>query len=207
MLIYIVGVPFLVINYHGGNYYFPQAEKFILYKNYLSDLGRMVYFNQSPNSLWWVYSLILIFAGLGSFLFFKEMVKCLERTKKLLVLIPAITSTIGFIGIAVFPVDLQLKYHITAGLVAFISFFVAFGFLFLFRYSYNSKWQNMLFFILTGLLMLFLLIKLFAPSSRTSENALMLKVVSQKIIVLAQLIIAITLLLSERDNGISLETE
>jgi len=195
--IYLLGVVVLMFLYKGGSYYYPGQHSYVFHENYLSDLGRRFYFDGTPNDIWWLYSVILSFAGLGSFLFFMEMSQGLERGKRAVVLFFALLSTGGFIGIALFPADTHLKYHLIAGGIAFFSFFIAFALLFLFRKPENSRKENFLFALLFLILVFYLTVDFFAPSSRKNEQALILKVVAQKIIVGAQLLIAVFLLLSE----------
>ncbi len=197
---YFIVVFLLMILYHGGNYFEHSIDHFVFYKNYLSDLGRTRYFNQSVNPYWYFYSITLALVSIGVFLFFWEMSKTLSKYKKRIVLFFALLSSAGFFGIAVFPVDIAFEEHILAGSIAFFSFFIAFLFLFLFRLKSNTKTQQILFGILIILWLLFLAIKFLAPPSQASVNALILKVMAQKTIVFSQLIIAVFLLRKESES-------
>ena len=195
ILQYLITVFLLILLYKGGNYYNPDEAFFVFEKNYLSDLGRTAYFNGERNPLWWIYSITLALAGLGTFLFFFLMAKNLRVYQKSMVLFFALLAGLGLVGIAVFPVDIYLKPHIISGSIAFFSFFIALLFLLVFSVKTNTKMQNFLLFLFIFLFSVFLAIKFLAPSSRQSEQALMLKVIAQKIIVASQLLIPVLLLL------------
>ncbi len=196
---YFAVVFVLMLLYRGGNYFEPDAGSFVFYKNYLSDLGRTHYFNDLPNPYWFLYSLTLTLVAVGVFLFFAEMSKTLTKGRRNFLLFIALISALGFAGIAVFPVDVAFSEHIRAGSIAFLSFFLAFLLLFIYRRKQNNRTQQYLFIFLILLWLAFLGIKFFAPPSRANPQALILKVMAQKSMVLGQLLIALLLLKKERN--------
>ncbi len=195
ILQYLLTVLLLISFYKGGNFYEPSETSFIFHKNYLSDLGRTAYFNGERNPLWWMYSITLALAGFGTILFFRLMSRNLRIYQKYIVLFFGFLAGTGLIGIAVFPVDIYKEPHIMAGSIAFLSFFLALLFLLLFSFKTNTRLQNALLLLFVLLFLGYLSVKFLVPPSRKSEDALVIKVVAQKIIVTSQLLIPVFLLL------------
>ena len=194
LLQYPIVVVVLMWLYQGGSLFRPEAIHYIYDQNYLSDLGRTQSFSLHPNPIWFLYSITLGLVGIGTGLFFYALQQILDSRFKLLVAVLGIISGLGYIGIALSPVDVQLGQHLFWGQIAYFSFFFA---LLLFNillqgsrypYIYNCV------LVLNIFLFAFLLLSLFGPSSKEGVSALQLKTLAQKMMVGLQIIISVLII-------------
>jgi hypothetical membrane protein len=200
LLQYFITVSLLIILYQGGYLYAPETDHFIMNKNYLSDLGRVKYFNNYENPFWIYYSFTLSLVGIATILFFK-LVSRLQKKRQFISVIFGLISGLSYIGIAVFPVDKQFDLHIISGKIAYFSFFFAVLNVNFFIDKNKHKIIHNLLLVLNVFLFLFLLLILFGPSSKEGLWALQLKTIAQKIMVSMQLLLSILILLVYRSNN------
>ncbi len=179
----------LIYLYQGGSYYHPEEVCFTYNQNYLSDLGRAVYFNGFKNPFWIFYTISLSLVGIGTALFFYITSKLLVK-KSIIPVVLGIISGISYIGIAIFMVDLYFNYHIFFGVSAFVAFLAA-GISLNFmidKEDYPNIYYTLMF--LNGLLILYLLLRSVIPSSSEAELYLKIRVIMQRVVVYSQLFAA-----------------
>jgi hypothetical protein len=197
LLQYLFTTLVLIVLYQGGSYFHPENNTYVLYQNYLSDLGRAYYFNGKENLFWSLYSGTLFLVAIGIMLFFYLMSKMLSIKNKLPFFF-GILSGLGYIGVTVFLVDKDLALHVFFGRVAYSSFLLGTLTSMIYwkkqHYPEIYFWLMMLNIFLFGyLIMLFIL-----PPSFENEFFLTLRTVSQKIIVFIQIIITSIILFKLR---------
>lgn len=191
---YIVVTFIMMWFYDGGNRYAPELKYFVLDQNYLSDLGRSVSFSSSDNPSYIFYSLTLGLVGIGILLFFLHIQSTMISKAKYLITVSAIVSTIGYIGIACYPVDIDLATHVSYGRLAFLSFFIT---TIITHVLLDKQWHstaNKLFYILNLMLFCYLILIFFGPSSTLGVWALQLKTIAQKITVYSQILLCMLIL-------------
>lgn len=188
---YIVTTLILMVLYTGGSRYVPDTTHFVLNQNYLSDLGRTVTFAGQANPYSIFYTITLSLVGLGIFLFYLQLTKPLTNKLKYLVIFLSFISSLSYIGIAIYPVDVDISTHVKFGKMAFFSFFftsVLFHIL-MDRKKYSQA--NKLLFVLNTLLLGYLTLMLFGPSSSQGIWALQLKTIAQKVMVYSQIFLSL----------------
>jgi len=191
---YIVVTIVMMFLYTGGNRYAPETTHFVLDQNYLSDLGRTINFVGKTNSYAVFYTITLSLVGVGIFLFFVQVTRKITSKLKYLVILLSLISATSYIGIALYPVDVDIATHIKFGRAAFFSFFFTSV---LFHILIDKKEQqktNYLLFILNTLLFAYLLLMLFGPSSSQGVWALQLKTIAQKVVVYSQITLSLLIL-------------
>ena len=195
---YIIVTIIMMIFYTGGHRYSPELTYYILDQNYLSDLGRSVSYAGNSNPAYIFYSLTLGIIGIGIFLFFVQISAGLSTLKKSVILLCGLLSAIGYIGIAVYPADVNLHVHIIYAQSAFFGFFITtlLSQIFLDKRKYTTA--NRLFTILNIALFLYLILIFFGPSSSQGAWALQLKTIAQKIMVYGQILICLGVLKNMR---------
>jgi len=197
---YLFTILVLMYLYNGGNVLFSDTANFSFDLNYLSDLGRKIFFNQAPNPFWFFYSLSMTFVGFGTFLYFYLLTELVQSQvlKRIIILLGAIAG-IGYWGIGIFPVDSALSQHLLAGWTAFNSFMVA---NILFNFSLNKNKYPLIYYLtlLLNIILIFRILFIFWLQKQhiPYEQALPVKVILQKIVVPAQIIITIFILIRLR---------
>ena len=190
--------------YIGGNPINHDLSKYVLNLNYLSDLGRAFYFNGDNNPFVVFYTSSMGLVGIGTGLYFYLVSTLVEKTiiRKLIILL-GVLSGIGYMFIGFYPVDLYLTQHISAGMLAFYSFFLSELLLLIFinRVKYPKVFYLTLFLVLLFVLRIFL-INLTKNSGLEVEIILSLKTISQKIVVYGQIIISIMILSSLKKRAL-----
>ncbi len=188
---YLVTTFILMFLYTGGNRYAPELTHFVVDQNYLSDLGRTIDFAGNANPYWIFYTLTLSLVGIGIFLFFVQITKTINHKLKYLLVLLALISSISYIGIALYPVNVDIATHVKFGRMAFFSFFFTSV---LFHALVDKKKYhkaNKLLFALNALLFGYLLLMLFGPSSSQGIWALQLKTIAQKVMVYSQIFLCL----------------
>jgi len=191
---YIIISIILMMLYQGGNLFASETMHYVFDQNYLSDLGRTKTFSGDENPYWYIYSISLLLVGVGTFLFFYLTSRSIIQKKKIFVRFFALVSGLGYIGIAISPVDTNFKQHILSGQFAYFSFFFAGILLNILMdkkaFPFIFKW----FLFLNFLLSAFLLLSLFGPHSTEGIWALSLKTIAQKVMIIAQLGVSLIVL-------------
>lgn len=182
----------LMYLYNGGNVINPLTPHFVWNLNYMSDLGRLYYFNGAHNPFWFFYTLTLSLIGIGTFLYF-YLVSFLIRSNVIrkIIIISGLISGLGYMLVSFFPVDMFLTQHIRSGMSAFYMFIFANCLLafFIDREQYPKIFYLTCF--LNGLIIARILLLYFGNHwFDDAEFLLKLKVISQKLIIYAQIIIS-----------------
>ena len=191
---YVIVTITMMLFYDMGNRYTPEATHFVWDQNYLSDLGRSVGFSGVDNPSYIYYSLTLGLVGIGIFLFFIQLQKTMAHKAKYLMTFLATISAIGYIGIAAYPVNIDIKTHIIYGRLAFFSFFLTTLLTHVLLDKHKFKTSNKLFYGLNILLFAYLMLMFFGPSSSLGVWALQLKTITQKITVYSQVFLCMLIL-------------
>jgi len=197
---YVVVTIVMILLYDAGNRYAPVSPHFVLNQNYLSDLGRSVSFSGVANPSYVFYSLTLGLAGIGIFLFFQQLQSTMTSKAKYLISLLALVSAIGYIGIALYPVNIDLVTHVLFGRLAYFSFFFTSVISHILLNKDRFKTANKLFWILNILLFLYLLLMLFGPNSSQGVWALQLKTIAQKVVVYSQIILCMGIFINISKN-------
>jgi len=194
LLQYVIVTVFLMLNYDGGNLLHPHANHFILDRNYLSDLGRSITFNGQKNNLYFLYTLTLGLVGIATILFTAVLSKSILLKHRFLPVFFGWIAGIGYIGIALTPVNQNLQAHIIFGKLAFLGFFVA---SILISVLMNRKKYSGIFkliSVLNFLLFFYLLLMFFGPHSSDGIQALQIKTIAQKSMVYLQIFLSVLIL-------------
>ncbi len=177
--------------YPGGTYKNHFTLNYSFSHNFLSDLGRTITFSSKINFFSsQIFNISLIIAGIVYFLFYLNVIKIFQYSKqKMLAYIGSIFGMFGgisLIGVGFTPANLYLDIHIL-----FANWLFRFMFLASLLYSiviyYDSKYKNKyalgyLFF--TICILFYIIISELGPSPQINNFALMLQVISQKIILI-----------------------
>jgi len=193
---YIVITAILMFLYSGGNPINPTEHIYAFDLNFLSDLGRKRYFSQQANPFWFFYSLSMFLVGIGTIVYFYLLSRLIENAKvRKLILILSVLSGLGYILIGLFPVDINLKWHLSAGKLAFYVFILANFILNIFikkkTFSYVFYATIFLNILLIGRLLFVFFI---THSNIILEEVLKSKVISQKILIYTQILIVSSIL-------------
>ncbi len=191
---YIVVTVIMMLFYDVGNRYAPEVTHYVLDQNYLSDLGRSVGYAGSPNPSYIFYSLTLGLIGIGIFLFFIEVQKHMHNKAKYIILLLALVSAIGYIGIVLYPADVDLRTHIIYAQTAFFSFFITTLTSQIFLDRKRFKQSNLFFTVLNLMLFFYLILLFFGPPSSVGVWVLQIKTIAQKVMVYSQIILCILIL-------------
>ena len=197
---YVIVTIVMIILYDAGNRYAPESTHFVFDQNYLSDLGRSVSFLGIANPNYIFYSITLGLAGIGIFLFFHQVQNTMTSQTKHLISFFALASAVGYIGIALYPVNIDIATHVQFGRLAFFSFFFTTVITHILLDKERFKTSNKLFMVLNTMLFLYLLLMLFGPSSSQGVWALQLKTISQKAVVYCQIFLCLGIFLNISKN-------
>jgi hypothetical protein len=196
LLQYILTTLVLMYLYTGGNAINTSITAYVYNLNYLSDLGRVKYFSMHPNPFWFIYTLTMILTGIGTFLYLYLLSRLVknESIRKIIIVLGFIAG-LGYAFIGFFPVDINLTRHLTAGMTAFYVFIFA-NLLINFyinktEYPYVFYATTLLNVLLIGRIMLILLID---HLQLVPVELLKYKVISQKIVIYGQVILATSIL-------------
>ena len=194
----------LIYLYTGGNPVSHDTTEYVWNLNYLSDLGRVFYFNGNKNPFGIFYVLSMGLVGVGTGLYLYLVSSFVEKNKiRKLIRILGILSGLGYMFIGFFPVDLYLKQHISAGMLAFYSFFLAELLLVIFinraKFPFVFYATFFLILLLAGRILLIYLTK---DLGWETGKLLNFKTISQKIVVYGQIIVAIMILSSLKKRAL-----
>jgi len=198
---YIVVTVIMMLFYDVGNRYAPKLTHYVLDQNYLSDLGRSVGYAGANNPSYIFYSLTLGLIGIGIFLFFIQVQKHMPNKTKYMVVLLALISAIGYIGIALYPADIDLRTHIIYGRTAFFSFFMTTLTSQILLNKKRFKRSNLYFTVLNLMLFFYLILLFFGPPSSVGVWVLQIKTIAQKVMVYSQIILCMLILNNIRNKS------
>jgi hypothetical membrane protein len=159
--------------------------------NFLSDIGRTQTFSGGDNFLSsQLFNMSLIIAGTIFTLFYMNVYKVFSVNKeKTLSLIGSIFGVLGgfcLMGVGMTPADLYLDLHVLCAHWLFRFMFAA-SFLYTVVIFHHPKFENKYaggYLIFSCSILLYILISEFGPDPKLNSFALMLQVISQKIILI-----------------------
>jgi len=194
----------LMYLYTGGNPVNHNVVEYVWNLNYLSDLGRVFHFNGNKNPFGIFYDVSMGLVGIGTGLYLYLVSSLVEKYKiRKWIIFLGVLSGLGYMFIGFFPVDLYLNKHVSAGMLAFYSFFLAELLLVIFinRAKFPFVFYVTLFLILllAGRIILIYLIK---DLGWETGKLLNIKTISQKIVVYGQIIVAIMILSSLKKRAL-----
>jgi len=191
---YVLVTVIMMLLYHAGNRYDPELTHYVFDQNYLSDLGRSVSFAGIDNPSYVFYSITLCLVGVGILLFFIQLINTMNNKLRYLILFLALASTVAYIGIALNPVDVNLKIHVIYAQLAFFGFFISALFSHILLDKKKYKTATKLFWVLNIMMFCYLLLIFLGPKSTLGLWALQLKTISQKIVIYAQIFLCLGIL-------------
>ena len=175
----------------GGTVHNPHSENYHLTQNFFSDLGRTMTFSGEVNFLSsQFFNMSLILAGSVFALFYLQVRKVFTSDKqKILAFIGSLFGILGGIslaGVGLTPADLYLDLHIICAnwLFRFMCIASLFYTVVIFSYSELKNKYAGGYMVFTVSILLYILISELGPDPKISYFALVLQVVSQKIILL-----------------------
>ena len=177
--------------YPGSTYLDNLSPGYSFTRNFLSDLGRTMSYSEEINFLSaQLFNMSLIFAGGVFSCFYLNVWRVFSAdNQKILALIGSIFGVLGglsLIGVGLTPADLYLDFHIICATWLFRFFFVAsvcYSFV-IFRHSQLKNKYAGGYLVFTFSILLYILISELGPDPKISQFALILQVVSQKVILL-----------------------
>ncbi|HLF64105.1 MAG TPA: hypothetical protein VI603_10145 [Saprospiraceae bacterium] len=195
VLQYTVVTWWLMSVYPGGRIGFSESIGYDFTLNFLSDLGRTSRFGLGENPTAFGYMATLASAGISTTIFFGTLSYYFTRTvgkfAANLCFILGTIAGIGYIGVALNPIDEGYWIHVKFVQWGFIGFwcmtlvcafciFKSPGFPNLYGYIL------LLFAVMLGLQ---ICVMLFGPRSWTSDEALRLQVIAQKVVVYSEILV------------------
>jgi hypothetical protein len=205
-ILFVILSAVAMLFYPGGSASDPTIRGYSFFTNFFSDLGRTQARNGQPNAPAAIlFFIALTFAGAALIAFFIARVRFFKRTR-LDQILARIGSLIGivagvcFIGVACAPANLNGALHNQFVYGAFEAFAVAtiLYFVVIAREPQYPKRFAVVFGAFAILLLLYLGLLFFGPSTRTSEGVL-IQVTGQKIIVYASIVSVLIQSLGARD--------
>ncbi len=194
VLQYVVVTLWLMSFYPGGRIGFRESIGYDFTLNFLSDLGRTSRFGQGENPTAFGYMATLIFAGISTIIFFGALCYYLNKTVKspavTLCFILGIIAGIGYIGVALNPIDegywVHVKY-VQWGFIGFWCMTLTCAYC-IFRDPGFPDFYGWMLLAFAAVLGLQICIMLFGPRSWSSDEALRLQVIAQKVVVYSEIL-------------------
>ena len=175
-----------MVFYPGGNIHDPEQIGYVFTRNFFSDLGTTVSYSGAHNTVSCIlFNTSLCICGFTFIVLFYK-VKNLFKLKALsnLATFFGIMGGVSFIGVAFTPADLLLDPHILFAHGIFRSLLIAsilFTILIFKTRDFDNKYGYG--FIVFGIMVLaYVLVSELGPNPRSNPTALLIQVISQKII-------------------------
>lgn len=195
LLIFIVLQALSIFFYPGGTYFDPNIETYSFTKNFLSDLGRLKNFSEEINFIsCQLFNTSLFIAGLIfikfyfhiNIIFLNINYKIVSKIGSLM----GILTGVSLILVGLTPADLYFDLHVLSAKFVFRCYFIA-SLCYSFLLYKNQNWENKysfsyLFFSIS--LMIYIIISEFGPNPKDSELSLTIQVISQKLILIIQIL-------------------
>lgn len=191
---YAVVTWWLMSVYPGGRIGFRDSVGYDFMMNFLSDLGRTSRFGRGPNPTAFGYMATLASAGVSTMIFFSALSYYFLRVTRspvsVLVLILGTVAGIGYIGVALNPINEGYWDHVKYVQWGFIGFWcmtlaVAYC---IFRSPGFSNFYGRMLMVFAIVLGVQICIMIFGPRSWSSEGALLLQVTAQKVVVYSEIV-------------------
>jgi hypothetical protein len=191
---YLVVTTVLMQYYPGGNIMDRGAESFSFLQNFMSDLGRTTNFGRQDNPTAPFYAATLAIAGICSALFFIALTSFFSYFTRApviyLCLLCGVLAGIGYVGIAMHPLNSAYRMHVTYVQMSFIAFWLmtvccAYA---IYRVPAFSNAIGHMLLLFACILGIQILIMLFGPRSWSAPAALLLQVTAQKVVVYSEIL-------------------
>ena len=184
-----------MILFPGGTIHNADLTHYSFLNNFFSDLGRTEDFKGNVNPSRWIFTTALTIAGISMFAFFNAIptifknYKRFDRLKYVTQILGLITS-ICYVGVAFTPWDKYILGHEISVKVGFLAYFILSLILTYLMYkdeSYPNFYAHV-FVLFNCTVFVYIYILFFGPESKETQRALSLQVISQKIVVYAEII-------------------
>ena len=189
--VFIVFNIIAMLSYPGSTYLDDLSLGYSFSSNFLSDLGRTMSFSGELNFLSaQLFNMSLILAGGVFALFYLNVWKVFSDSSHWMLAIGGslfgVLGALSLVGVGLTPADLYLDFHIIFATWLFRFFFVASlcYSLVIFRYPGFENKYALGYIVFTCSILLYILVSEFGPSPKASQFALILQVVSQKLILI-----------------------
>jgi hypothetical protein len=199
VLQYLGITTWLMSFYPGGNLVNRGSVGYDFFQNFLSDLGRTNAFAHGYNPTAPYYRGTLGLAGLSTIIFFSGLSHHLFYASRNWWAIPcalmAIVAGVGYIGVAISPINIDYHRHIMFVQIGFIGFWwmSVFCAIAIWRSPvFPNKYTRVIMWFL-GVLGIQILIMLLGPRSWSDPHALLLQVTAQKIVVYSEILVMLIL--------------
>ncbi len=184
---------FAMFKYNGGTLHKPSLTHYSFTRNYFSDLGRTKTFRGKPNQpAQTIFSNSLQLSGAIIILYFICLPFIFKRNIfMLLAAFSGIFAGWNYIGIATVPWNENYWGHVNYVRYGFLSFLIMsifYALAILKEKGFPNKYAGALC-LFAIVLLLQILVMFFGPRAYRSDNALFIQVISQKIVVYAELLI------------------
>ena len=191
MIIFIIFNLIAMTFYSGGNVIDPSAPGYSISKNFFSDLGRTTSYSNHSNWIsFFFFNTCIVLSGMTFVLFFFEFFLLFRRNvvNRYIAMFGTLFGLLGgccLIGVALFPIDLDLEAHRFCAKWTFRFFFpcTLLYSITLFRSKrfHNSMAYGYLFWSL--FVAAYVVLSELGPGLFNTEGGLIFQVISQKIIV------------------------
>jgi len=194
VLQYLGVTTWLMSFYPGGNLADRGSVGYDFFRNFLSDLGRTNVWREGPNPTAPYYMGTLATAGGATIVFFSAFMHYLFHSSRNWWAIPAalmsVVAGIGYIGVAINPINVDYHAHIKYVQIGFIGFWMMSVFCAIAIWqspSFPTRYARMIL-VFLGILGVQIIIMMFGPRSWSDEGALLLQVTAQKIVVYSEIL-------------------
>ncbi|MCP4123163.1 MAG: DUF998 domain-containing protein [Bacteroidetes bacterium] len=181
--------------YPGGTLHDATLESYSFLNNFFSDLGRTQDFEGNVNPARWVFTVTVTLVGLAMAAFFYALPAIFKRddrfgVSKYITVFFGLIAGLCYIGVAFTPYDIRFsghEYSVKIGFSAFLIMSVILTWM-IYKSKYYPNIYGHIFIIFDLILLFYVYLLFFGPDARESYNAMVLQVVSQKIVVYSEII-------------------
>lgn len=184
-----------MVLYPGGTLHDAGPDTYSFLNNFFSDLGRTEDFEGNVNPSRWIFTTTVSIVGLAIMGFVLAMPAIFKHDKRFRILkyvamILGVFAGFGFLGVAFTPYDIRFTGHeisVKGGFLAFFGFAVIMTYM-IYQSRYYPNYYGHVFMIFNAILLYYILLLFFGPDARESLLGLHLQVISQKVLIYAQII-------------------
>lgn len=195
ILQYLFTTGWLMSVYPGGRIGFKESIGYDFTMNFLSDLGRTSGFGRGPNPTAFGYLATLSLAGVSTIVFFAALnyyfIKTIKGALPVVCFILGVMAGIGYIGVAFNPINEGYWDHVKYVQWGFIGFWcmtVVCAFC-IFRSPQFQDFYGRMLLVFAVILGIQICIMIFGPRSWSSDEALRLQVIAQKVVVYSEIVV------------------
>ena len=194
-LLFVFLSAYCMVIYPGGTISDPNYEGYSFFTNYFSDLGRTHNFLKKSNLIsMLIFRSSITLVGIAAILFYMVIThfftsSALCRNLSIIGSLTGIITGLGYIGIGFTPIDIMHSFHMMMVKLSFNSFLITVVLYAVAIYK-SPIYPNFYAWVYSGfgiMLSFYILINIFGPDYN-STYGLSIHVISQKVIVYAQII-------------------